>query len=219
MPRAATGLLLLSLLAPPPGPAQAQTRVRLQVTASAELTAQGLRRPEVRTPGLLRDPRWREALQSSFPVRLHFRVEIWRVRPDWFDELERSFDWQVLLQFEPLTDQFSKTLIFGDSARGFSRFSTIEDLEREMEKPQQVTIAPATSGEYYFAANLQIRTLTDTEMEELERFVQGEPASRDVPGEGPSLGRMMRRLILRFGGLPWQNLDQRSERFRVRPPE
>lgn len=198
-----------------PAPAQ---RVRLELTTTEPVAATGARQPRVRTPGILRDARWRDALQNSFPLRMRFRVEIWRVRPDWFDALERAFEWETVVQFEPLSDQYSKTVIFGGSPRAHSRFSTLQELERDLETPQQVSITPAGVGEYYFTASLQIRTLTEAEIEELERFLQGEPAPADAGDPRPSLGRVARRLLVRLGGLPYEQLDAQTGRFEVRAP-
>jgi len=197
-------------------PARAQVRVRLEMTASDPINERGVRWPLVKTPNILRDNRWREALQNSFPLRLRFRVEIWRVRQDWFDALERSFQWETVVRYEPLLDQYSLTRIYGGSARAFQRFPTLQDLEREMDKSQQIGIAPAGPGEYYFTGTLQIRTLTDEEMEELERFLEGEPSPDEPHNPGSPIGRAARRLLLRFGGLPAQDLEAKSGRFEVR---
>lgn len=210
---AATFLLLL-----PGGAAAQQQRVRFEITASAPLNEAGVRQPVLRTPGLLRDNRWREAIENSFPLRLRLRVEIWRVRTDWFDAQERNFTFEVLIQYEPLTDEYSRTLIFGGSPREIRRFTTLVELERSLERENVVNIRPASVGEYYFSGSLQIQVLTDDEMEELERFLQGEPTPRDRQDPGPSIGRSARRLLLRFGGLPYQELEARSEQFEVRSP-
>ncbi|HKP28403.1 MAG TPA: hypothetical protein VJU15_03335, partial [Gemmatimonadales bacterium] len=93
MRRLLQALALIALFVPAPALAQ---RVKLEVTVS-EPGPNGARRPIVRTPGILRDQRWVESLQSSFPLRLQYRVEIWRVRTDWFDALERSFEWEVVV--------------------------------------------------------------------------------------------------------------------------
>jgi len=204
--------LLLALALAVPSVAAAQSRVRLEVTASEPTTPTAARRPQVRTPGILRDPRWLESLQNSFPLRMQYRVEIWRVRTDWFDALERAFEWEAVVQYEPLTDQYAKTVLFGGSARAFQRFQTLQDLERDLEKVNQVNISPAGPGEYYFTATLQIRTLNDQEVEELERFLQGEP-NPDRPAEPGSVSRAAKRLLLRFGGMPYDQLEAKSARF------
>lgn len=209
-------LLLAAALPMGGGGTLAAQRVRLEVTISAPAPGQAPQ-PQIRTPGLLQDSRWREALQSSFPLRMRFRVEIWRVRTDWFDALERSFEWETLVQFEPLTDEYSKTLIFGGLPRGVSRFTSLVELERDLERVNLVNIRPQHRGEYYFTSSLQIRTLTDQEMEDLERFLQGEQTPRDQDPGSP-ISRTARRILLRFGGLPYQELEARSPRFQVPLP-
>jgi len=212
MGRFLRAIALAALLLPAPLVAQ---RVKLEVSAS-EPGPNGARRPIVRTPGILRDQRWLESLQSSFPLRLQYRVEIWRVRTDWFDALERSFEWEVVVQYEPLTDEYSKAEAWGGALRRQNRFSTLQDLELDLERGNQIGIAPAAIGEYYFTATLRIRTLSDEEMEDLERFLQGNPSPEERE-RGSVLSRAARRLLLRFGGLPFEELEARSNRFVVGP--
>lgn len=197
-------------------PAAAQQRVRLEVTASEPATESGLRRPVVRTPGLLRDPRWLESLQNTFPLRLQFRVEIWRVRTDWFDALERAFQWETVVQYDPLADEFTKTVLFGGSPRSVRRFPSLPDLERDLERATQVSIAPAGPGDYYFTASLQLGTLTDDEVEELERFLRGGPPESGG-AEAGAVRRAARRLLLRVGGLPTAQLEARSPHYTINP--
>lgn len=206
-----TLLLVFTLL---PAPLLAQ-RVKLEVAAS-EPGPNGARRPILRTPGILRDQRWLESLQSSFPLRLQFQVEIWRVRTDWFDALERSFEWEVVVQYYPLTDEYAKSEAWGGALRRQSRFSTLQELELDLERGNQIGIAPAVIGEYYFTATLRIRTLSDEEMEDLERFLQGNPTQEERE-RGSVLSRAARRMLLRFGGLPFEELEARSARFVVGP--
>ena len=212
MRRFLRGFFLAALLLPAPAMAQ---RVKLEVAAS-EPGPNGARRPILRTPGILRDQRWLESLQSSFPLRLQFRVEIWRVRTDWFDALERSFEWEVVVRYEPLTDEYAKTEAWGGALRRQNRFSTLQELELDLERGNQIGIAPAGIGEYYFTATLRIRTLSDEEMEDLERFLQGNPSPEEQE-RGSVLSRAARRLLLRFGGLPFEELEARSTRFVVGP--
>lgn len=212
MRRVLRGFVVAALLFPAPLMAQ---RVQLEVAAS-EPGPNGVRRPIVRTPGILRDQRWLESLQSSFPLRLQFRVEIWRVRTDWFDALERSFEWEVLVQYAPLTDEYTKSEAWGGALRRQNRFSTLQELELDLERGNQIGIAPAAAGEYYFTSTLRIRTLSDEEMEDLERFLQGNPTLEERE-RGSVLSRAARRMLLRFGGLPFEELEARSVRFVVGP--
>lgn len=198
--------LSVGLLAGSAMAAEAQ-RVRLEVTPEGTPPV-----PHVRAPGLLRDPRWLESLQNSFPLRLRFRIEIWRVRTDWFDALERSFEWETVVQYEPLMDQYVRTDIWGGAPRRIDQFVTLPELERNLEAGWPVILRPPGPGEYYYSVILNLRTLTESEIDELERFLQ--PGSEERP-RGSALSRAARRILLRFGGLPVENLEARSRRFTV----
>jgi hypothetical protein len=168
--------------------------------------------PTVRTTGILRDPRWRESLQSALPIRLRFRLEIWQVRPDWFDALDQSFEWETLVEYDPLTDQYTKTVIWRGEVRSLSRFETLDGLEQDLERPTTILLRPrGGAGAYYYTVALTIRTLSEEELDELERFLRG----TDDPPRVSVLGRAVRRLLLRFGGMPTQQLEARSGRFRI----
>jgi hypothetical protein len=208
MRRLLAGALLLVLAGVSPAGAQ---RVRLVVTDS--VNARGQPVPLIQTPGILRDPRWSESLQASLPLRMEFRVEIWRVRPDWFDHLERWFEWEIVVQFEPLTDEYTKSETWGGALRRQTTFGSLQELERNLELGHLIGITPARAGEYYFTATLRLRTLNDQEMEELERFLRGDPASDT--DRGSIWSRAIRRFLTGIGGLPYDQLENRSRRFTV----
>ena len=86
---------------------RAPQSVRLTVRLAADSTPAGSRAPVVRSENLLGDGRWLSALRSGLPVRLHYRVEVWRSRGGWFDAFERQAEWDVVLRHEPLLDQYT----------------------------------------------------------------------------------------------------------------
>ncbi|HEX7050775.1 MAG TPA: hypothetical protein VF188_11275, partial [Longimicrobiales bacterium] len=76
---------------------------------------------------------------------------------------------------------------------------------------------PVRSGRYYYTATLELETLSLSDLEELERWLEGElePA---VSGEGSvpgALGQGMKRLLIRVLGLPARTFEARSEMFRI----
>src|SRR6185436_20520511 len=81
--------------------------VRVTVTLTPDTAQRGQRNPEVRTTsGLLTDDRWVSMLRTGFPLRMHYRVEMWRSRSGWFDALTRQVEWDVVVRHEPLLDQY-----------------------------------------------------------------------------------------------------------------
>jgi len=194
-------------------PTSAQTpRVSVVIRLYAQVDADGSRKPIVQVRDLLADRRWSQALESSFPVRLTFHLEIWRSRDGWIDEFQRATEWSTVIQHEPLQDQYRVTRIFLSGPEEF-RFATRDSLDHWLRAPNLVEAIPAGVGTFYYNLKLSISVLSDEDMEELERFLAGE-ASGPASGRG-SIGRGLRRLVLRLAGLPSEELEVRSERFRV----
>ena len=161
--------------------------------------------------------RWLSALRSGLPVRLHYRVEVWRSRGAWFDTFERQAEWDLLIRHEPLLDQYT-LLTFVGASRQERRYATLDALGAALAFAYQVNVRPTEAGRYYYAASLQVSTLSDSDLDELERFLAGDLDETADQGEdlGDALGRGATRFLLRLAGLPSLRLEARSQAFTVR---
>lgn len=196
---AVVGLLLASTAA-----AQSPT---LTVTLQSNV-------PRVRSTGLLTDGKFVGLMRSGFPLRLHYRLELWRVRSSWFDQFVREVAWDAVARNDPLADDF--VLIRQGGA--ISRYTTPEELAAALDIPYVVTLRPAGgSGRYYFIARLEVTTLNDTDLQELSRWLSGDVGPAVSGGEnfGDALARGAQRVLVRLAGLPRQQLEARSTTIRI----
>jgi hypothetical protein len=184
---------------------------------AADSAATGSRAPIVRSENLLGDGRWLSALRSGLPVRLHYRVEVWRSRGGWFDAFERQAEWDVVLRHVPLLDQYTVLTIFGGRVQE-RRYATLDALNAALAFSYQVNVRPAASGRYYYTASMGISTLSDSDLDELQRFLEGDlgEVAKGEEGAGNALGRGATRFLLRLAGLPSLRLEVRSVTFEVR---
>lgn len=200
-------------------PLQAQTGpVRLLVTLTPDSTPTGARAPIVRSENLLgSESRWLAALRSGLPVRLHYRVEVWRSRDGWFDNFAQQVEWDVVVRHEPLLDQYTLLTLVG-KRRLERRYATLDVLGAALAFAYQVNIRPEEPAGYYYAASLQVSTLSDSDLDELKRFLAGDlgEAAEGSSGIGDAVGRGTTRFLLRLAGLPSLRLEARSPRFVVR---
>jgi len=187
-------------------------RVGLAVGLDPQVEPNGARRALVQVQDLLRDPRWSAALDQSFAIRLTFRLEIWRSREGWIDDFQRATEWSTVIQREPLEDQYHVTRILLSGAEEF-RFATQELLDHWISATNKVDALPQGTGTFYYTVTVQITALSDQDMDELERFLKGEAGP---PQQGNSIGRSLRRFLMRMAGLPWEELEQKSGKFTVR---
>jgi hypothetical protein len=209
--------LVLALLPGRTAQAQAAEAIRLTVRLADDSTPSGSRAPVVRSENLLGDGRWLAALRSGLPVRLHYRIEVWRARGGWFDAFERQADWDVVLRHEPLLDQYTVLTLVGDHVQE-RRYATLDALNAALAFAYQVSVRPAAAGRYYYTAALEISTLSDSDLDELQRFLEGDldEVAEGKKGVGDALGRGATRFLLRLAGLPSLRLEVRSATFEVR---
>jgi len=209
---AVLGAMLPESLAAQAGP------VRLVVSLALDSAPTGARAPVVRSENLLAsESRWLTALRSGLPVRLHYRVEIWRSRDGWFDDFAQQVEWDVVVRHEPLLDHYTLLTLVGQR-RQERRYATLDALGAALAFAYQVNVRPDQPGGYYYAASLQVSTLSDSDLDELKRFLEGDigEAAQGGEGIGDAVGRGTTRLLLRLAGLPSLRLEARSPRFVVR---
>lgn len=169
--------------------------------------------PRVRSAGLLADGKFVGLMRSGFPLRLHYRLELWRVRASWFDQFVREVSWDAVARHDPLADDF--VLIRQGGAT--TRYATPEELAHALEIPYSVTLRPTGPGRFYFHARLDVTTLNDTDLQELSRWLSGEvgPAVSGERNLGEALARGAQRVLVRLAGLPRQRLEARSPTIRI----
>ncbi len=188
--------------------AQDSAAVRLEVTLAGVS-----RDPVVATRNLLEDTPWLSALRQGLPVRLQYRLEIWRSRSAWLDDVQRQIEWTVVIRHEPLLDQFSVVRLLPNGVRR-NVYATPGALAAALSVPVRFTVAPTESGTFYYSASLAVATLSDSDLDQFERILRGELDPGN--GEGGSLVQRARRLVLRLAGLPTLGLSARSEVFEVK---
>jgi hypothetical protein len=214
--RGAIAVAMAAALGAARGDAQTPAAVRLTVRLG-DAAPTGSQAPVVRSEHLLDDGRWLETLRSGLPVRLHYGVGVWRSRGGWFDAFERQVGWDVVLRHEPLLDQYTVLTVVGGRASE-RRYATVDALSAALAFAYQVSVRPAQPGRYYYTASLEISTLSDSDLDELQRFLEGDldDVADGKQGVGDALGRGATRFLLRLAGLPTLRLEVRSPTFEVR---
>lgn len=168
--------------------------------------------PRVETISLLANGKFVGLMRSGLPLRLHYRLELWRTRSSWFDEHVNEAAWDAVVHYDPLTDDFVLVRSTGNTAR----YATVDGLAKALQLPYKVTLAPKGAGRFYYLCRLEVSTLNDTDLQEVEQWLKGE-VTPAVSGKGnvvSAVARGAQRLLVRIAGLPRLNLEARSEPFR-----
>ena len=142
-------VLLAALLSAGALPAQRQPRLEFTLPPAALLARDG---PTVRALDVLSDPETKSLLESGFPARLHFRVELWSAGRV-FDALTGSDEWDLFVYYEALGKKYRVVRVEddGDAITSAGQFNTFDDMIDEVERQQRVHLKPAAqrSRQYY----------------------------------------------------------------------
>lgn len=195
--------LALAALALAAAPATGQSPFTVDVEDGA---------PRVQVGNVLDDRALQEAVESGLPLRMRFRVELWR--DTWFDDLVQQQTWTTVLAYEPLEQRF---LAVGPGSDSIGRYADYDAAREALERPYSPAMGPAVEGRYYYLVFLEIETLSLSDLDELEHWLRGElePVVRGSGSVTGAIGTGLKRLLVRVLGLPARRYEARSEPFRV----
>jgi hypothetical protein len=161
---------------------------------------------EVDLGTVLEDRSLRGALHSGLPVRIEVRVELWK--DGFFDQQEQGGVWRASV----IHDVVTQTYEFAVGNRDPVALSSLEAVGRLLQSAFDLEVGPTNSGRYYYLAEVQMETLSLSDLEELRRWLQGDLGAV-VRGDRPpetAVTRGLRRIMVRALGLP-----ARRERLRT----
>jgi hypothetical protein len=122
--------------------------------------------------------------------------------------------WDAVAHYDPLADDFVLVRSGGIAAR----YARIDALAQALQLPYKVTLSPkgAGGGSFYYLCRLEVSTLNDTDLQEVEQWLKGE-VTPAVSGRGDLTNAVVRgaqRMLVRIAGLPRLTLEARSETFK-----
>jgi len=137
-----------------------------------------------------------DALQSGLPLRVQVAVELWRDR--FFDSQQGRSEWRASVLYEPLGRRYEVRA--ATSTRGTTpevrSVSSLTAARLELQRSLSIPLRPESGGTYYYTAVLEVETLSLTDLEELQRWLQGDlaPAVSGDGDVGSAMGRGVRRM-------------------------
>lgn len=212
MGRLLAGALVATLaLAPARGLAQ-RAGAEIRLPAQASLAAEG---PLVRVVRVLDDRELRDLLGHSFPVRVHYRAELWTVGR-FVNDLAATREWDVVVRLDPLARVYEVARIVGDQITFLGSFPDLDAAAAAAERPFRVPLVPPRGRRAYYNVVIDVETLSLSDLDEVERWLRGElrPAVRGKRSPGTALGNGLKVLAERVLGGETRHFEVRSETFR-----
>ncbi len=206
-------VLLVALAAVGPARAGAQRAgAEIRLPAQASLAAEG---PLVRVVRVLDDRELRDLLGHSFPVRIHYKTELWTVGRV-FNDLQATREWDVVVRLDPLAKVYDVARIVDDQITFLGRFAELDEAAAAAERPFRPAIVAPRGKRAYYNVVIDVETLSLSDLDEVERWLRGElrPAVRGRRSPGTALGNGLKVLAERVLGGETRHFEVRSETFR-----
>jgi hypothetical protein len=137
-------------------------------------------------------------------------AELWK--DGFFDSQKGRSEWRATVLFDPLEQKYRVATASGSAELSVD---SIAGVREALETSFALPLRPREEGRYYYLGEVQVETLSLTDLEELQRWLRGDLAP-DQPME-TAVGRGVRRAIVRMLGLPARRFKLRTEAFDVGP--
>ncbi|HSG07928.1 MAG TPA: hypothetical protein VLA36_06210 [Longimicrobiales bacterium] len=171
---------------------------------------------EIRVGDLFQDQGLVQALHSGLPVRIRIVVVLWK--DGFFDSEKGRAEWRSSVLFDPLEQRYH-VATRGELAREVAVDSLVA-VAAALQAGFDVPLRPREEGKYYYLGEVQLETLSLSDLGELQRWLQGDlaPAVRGEEDVGTAVGRGVHRMVVRMLGIPRKRFKVRTESFRVEFP-
>jgi hypothetical protein len=192
-----------------PAPLAAQDDAPLTFSASSEGG-----RLQIHIGGLFEEPSLGRALHSGLPLRIRIVAELWK--DGFFDSQKGRSEWRASVLYDPLEQKYRVATASGTAELSLDSIAAVREA---LESSFSLPLEPREEGRYYYLGEVQVETLSLTDLEELQRWLNGDLAPA-VKGDQPmetAMGRGVRRVIVRMLGLPARRFKVRTESFDVGP--
>jgi len=173
----------------------------------------------VRALEVISDAETQGLLESGFPARLHFRIELWSAGRV-FDALVNRAEWDLFVYYDGLNKKYRVVRVEreGEVITSAGQFATFAEMVQESERAMRAPIRAAKqkSRQYYIGV-LDVASLELSDLDEVQRWLRGEmqPAVSGNGNPGTALGRGIKRVFVRLLGAERKNLQARSRTFVV----
>jgi hypothetical protein len=190
---------------------------RLTVSAPADdrATVEG---PRITTHGVLDDSKLEQFINSGFPARLHYRIDLW-ARRQFFDNRVTGAEWIVIVEFDQLQRTYTVRRQVGERLVPSGTYSSFVEMQAAIAAPFEAPVrAPRNGQRMYYHLVLDIQKVSLSDLDELEAWLRGElkPATRGQRNPGTALARGFQTLMLRMLGGENPRYEARSETFTPR---
>jgi Domain of unknown function (DUF4390) len=156
---------------------------------------------------LLADGEFVGAMESGFPLYVEFTIALRESKSLWDRDVKtQTFEYVVL--FDPVRERY----VLEDKG-STEIIRTRDQLVRRVAEEYEYVLSPAANGTFYYRLSVDVRTLDDSDVDEVFAWLKGEDVDADRPDRPGALTRAARRLLVAVAPLPNMHIEARTPDF------
>jgi hypothetical protein len=157
-------------------------------------------------------------INKGVPVLFQYKIELWRERSGWFDELQERNEVSYKVRYDPWEKEYSVVQV--------GRDQTIENTLRNQREAIDLLMSTGpvsfsvsdTDKVFYLTGELTIKTMSFTNFKEVESWLKGEISNAQKPDlkEAPDkIGEFVFDMALKISGIKNISNAISSQRFKL----
>jgi hypothetical protein len=157
-------------------------------------------------------------INKGVPILFQYKIELWRERPGWFDELQERNEVSYKVRYDPWEKEYSVVQL--------GRDQTIENALRDqreaidlLKSTGPVSFSVSDTGKvFYLTGELTIKTMSFTNFKEVESWLKGEISNARKPDlkEAPDkIGEFVFDMALKISGIKNNSSTISSSKFKL----
>jgi hypothetical protein len=156
---------------------------------------------------LLADGQFIGAMESGFPLYVEFTLALRESKPLWDRDVKnQTFEYVIL--FDPVRDRY----VLEDKG-STEIIRTRDQLARRVAEEYEYVLTPEGNGSFYYRLSVDVRTLDDSDVDEVFAWLKGEDVDTDRSDRPGMLTRAARRLLVAVAPLPSVHVEARTPSF------
>jgi len=169
----------------------------------------------IRVGDLLTEGGLTQALHSGLPVRIRIVAELWK--DGFFDSQKGQGEWRASVLYDPLESRYR--VATGPEGAAELTLDSLPEVHDALRAGFHLPLRPQEGGRFYYLGQVEVETLSLSDLEELQRWLRGDlaPAVAGDEAVQTAVGRGVRRALVRILGLPARRFRVRSGSFEIRP--
>jgi len=156
---------------------------------------------------LLTDGTFIDAMESGFPLYVEFTLALRESKSLW-DRDVKTQTYEYVILFDPVRERY----VLEDFV-GTEIIPTRDLLAVRVAAESEIVLAPTTNGDFYYRLSVDVRTLEDSDVDEVFAWLKGEDVDTDRPDRPGVVTRAARRLLVAVAPLPSLQLEARTPAF------